>query len=727
MSNPICLLCLQVFDNDDAGKSPKTIKIETLCNLLASRMEEMKSQISFLEQEIRSKIQQIQSSFDASSKVQSNGDHERDKIIELRDMIFRLTGENEEHDANFVSDEVQIKVEDNIDPIGDVDDQFFDDDYNSHSAEIVEKTEEEEANLLDNDEEEDDSAFCITPHSQKKSKRRPTLKITKAKPCNKRKIDDSSSPNEQTKVSKRIKLEPKNRKPPSLQATRTSPRTRKQTTPPPCVKSLVISLNKVRPMKTSAPISNSESSDEDNTKSEPGDEDDWVPKSEHDDYIEASDDEVEDKHDATFLFHKCTSCVKSFASESTLNVHIARYHSVPCIVPLCPIRFRTQAARNAHLQRAHQGLAPYQCRICNKKCQRKNTLAAHMVIRHEKGEKKFSCAKCDKGFCLEENLERHLKLHEIEGIKPFVCDVCDSRFKNEEKRDRHAETHIRDIKFRCRHCGKGYHDKPNMEKHERTHTGERPLKCSRCDATFVDKLTLERHLIRDHSKVKPHICHICGKGFYLPFDLKIHLDRHDGKHLIKCDTCGDTFIDPNTLQAHRVKLHGEDPVVCDECGGTFTSFGGLKLHKKIHVGDKKHKCHICGAGFVRICVLKIHVRSHTGERPYACTQCDKAFKTKKNLRSHIKGIHTAGYVVPTPHKCPHCSKGFQYPYVLEGHIRAVHTGERPFTCNQCGKGFAVNSALSLHLKGVHGVASEKKDRLPRSKKDTFHLENEVND
>lgn len=55
-------------------------------------MEEMKSQISFLEQEIRSKIQQIQSSFDASSKVQSNGDHERDKIIELRDMIFRLTG-----------------------------------------------------------------------------------------------------------------------------------------------------------------------------------------------------------------------------------------------------------------------------------------------------------------------------------------------------------------------------------------------------------------------------------------------------------------------------------------------------------------------------------------------------------------------------------------------------------------------------------------------------------
>lgn len=97
-------------------------------------------------------------------------------------MLFFPLGENEEHDANFVSDEVQIKVEDNIDPIGDVDDQFFDDDYNSHSAEIVEKTEEEEANLLDNDEEEDDSAFCITPHSQKKSKRRPTLKITKAKP-----------------------------------------------------------------------------------------------------------------------------------------------------------------------------------------------------------------------------------------------------------------------------------------------------------------------------------------------------------------------------------------------------------------------------------------------------------------------------------------------------------------------------------------------------------------
>ncbi|OXA64447.1 Zinc finger and BTB domain-containing protein 24 [Folsomia candida] len=71
-------------------------------------------------------------------------------------------------------------------------------------------------------------------------------------------------------------------------------------------------------------------------------------------------------------------------------------------------------------------------------------------------------------------------------------------------------------------------------------------------------------------------------------------------------------------------------------------------------------------------------------------------------------------------------EGFQFPFFLEGHIRQAHTGERPFSCDQCGKGFAIKSALILHLKGAHGVVLEVKDRLPRSKKDVFRLEEDEN-
>lgn len=120
MSRQLCVLCLHVFDNGDTtAKYTRTIEIATLYKLLApnskyghpsefegneicefcddcypifSTMEDIKAQISLLENEIGSKVKQIQATIlDASSQLQNNGDDEEGKIIQIRNMILRVT------------------------------------------------------------------------------------------------------------------------------------------------------------------------------------------------------------------------------------------------------------------------------------------------------------------------------------------------------------------------------------------------------------------------------------------------------------------------------------------------------------------------------------------------------------------------------------------------------------------------------------------------------------
>lgn len=94
----------------------------------------------------------------------------------MTNLSVRL-GKTDEQLESFVSGEVQVKLEHDmgdISPLGDLGDQFFDDDdYNSYSQPSVEKTKEEETDDLLNENDDDDTAFCITPCSQKRSRGRP--------------------------------------------------------------------------------------------------------------------------------------------------------------------------------------------------------------------------------------------------------------------------------------------------------------------------------------------------------------------------------------------------------------------------------------------------------------------------------------------------------------------------------------------------------------------------
>ncbi|XP_035715567.1 gastrula zinc finger protein XlCGF48.2 isoform X2 [Folsomia candida] len=596
----MCLLCLQIIEK--ATKPRKKIRIETVFKLLTVchhnskfstpefegdemcdfcndcypffiKMEEIKRQIALLEGEILTKILDTSSS---SSQPRITG---REKILQIRDMLLELTGQNVEHYGTNVGagnlvpddDEVQVKVEeeDRGDLGDDLGDQlFYDHDYSDREPRIV-KSEQD----LDNAETD----FCIIPTPQTNlTQRKENPKCT-----TKRKRESETS-------TERDKLQPKSRPIPDVPApigscvipsppmnltkgkqipkrttkrkredspTRTisegdkpqsdpqSPLINKQSGPPSGVGSLIASP------KTSNPTSYSGKSTPTNL----------TPSSS--------------------TVHKCPVCPKLFTNESALTSHATYCYPIPCLAPSCSAIFGSRKARDAHVKTTHEGLASFQCRICKTKHWQLYDLATHMVMRHENGEKKLACGKCDKRFCLEENLARHVNLHEVEGAKPFVCDLCDNRFESETRLKTHLASAMHSNPFNCTECKQWFKTRVKLESHLRSHTKPRTEQCPHCDYKAEKKYILSVHVARVHpSGPARQICHICGKGFHHHVDLKNHLARHrqnDEKFKnVECDT----------------HMHGQDAILCEECGTTLTNPEELETHKKVHTVEKRHKC-----------------------------------------------------------------------------------------------------------------------------------------
>ncbi|KAK8826220.1 hypothetical protein WA538_001364 [Blastocystis sp. DL] len=86
---------------------------------------------------------------------------------------------------------------------------------------------------------------------------------------------------------------------------------------------------------------------------------------------------------------------------------------------------------------------------------------------------------------------------------------------------------------------------------------------------------------------------------------------------------------------------------CDQCGKYFAASRSLMLHKRIHTGVKPFVCPVegCGKSFYVLAQLRRHSYSHSNVRtekcPHEnCTSPVRLFKTKADVRQHLKNWHT---------------------------------------------------------------------------------------
>ncbi|XP_044052041.1 zinc finger protein 131 [Siniperca chuatsi] len=187
------------------------------------------------------------------------------------------------------------------------------------------------------------------------------------------------------------------------------------------------------------------------------------------------------------------------------------------------------------------------------------------------------------------------------------------------------------------------------------------FRCNKCDRSFKLYYHLKQHL-KTHlgSLEKPHVCHHCGKAYTREGALKQHIStfHFDAEELSRnqkpqkkvhvCEYCRKHFDHFGHFKEHLRKHTGEKPYECPDCHERFARNSTLKCHMAAcqnGAGAKKgrkklYECQVCSSVFNSWDQFKDHLVSHTGVKPNHCTMCDMWFTHPKELKAHLKHIHS---------------------------------------------------------------------------------------
>ncbi|PIO28000.1 hypothetical protein AB205_0155590, partial [Aquarana catesbeiana] len=157
----------------------------------------------------------------------------------------------------------------------------------------------------------------------------------------------------------------------------------------------------------------------------------------------------------------------------------------------------------------------------------------------------------------------------------------------------------------------------------------------------------------------------------------------------------DRSTDPSnpkiSCSPHEGAHRGENIFSCLGCGKSFKTKSELRIHLRSHTRVTL-TCSKCGKSFTKESEFLTHQRLHKAENPHICSACGKCFTDKNELLIHQK-VH----IGVRPFSCSECGKCFTGKSILLTHQR-VHTGERPFICTECGKSFTQKVCLVSHQR-----------------------------
>ncbi|KAM7350607.1 uncharacterized protein ACRADG_009160 [Cochliomyia hominivorax] len=331
----------------------------------------------------------------------------------------------------------------------------------------------------------------------------------------------------------------------------------------------------------------------------------------------------------------CIQCNKVFSKGNLLTKHLSVHDPQNKFVcDICNYRFSNERKLKTHVSTKHTGVeislagGPYPCPDCPMIFEQTRALAAHRVMHSERD---FKCKVCGINLKTMAAVTRHMNCKHPD-VLPYKCHLCNKAFPVENHLNDHINEHMGFKKHKCDLCEKSFPNTTALKDHIRIHTGESPFLCPHCGKSFKTANVLRQHLQR-HGEKKFH-CPECPMKFYVKVNLTKHMTSHTKLKPHVCEICGSAFTRQDSLKAHKFKHSGERPFKCEDCNMSFVFKRHLKRHKITHTGEKPHMCTFCDRAYAASGDLVKHLRTHVGEKTYFCDQCPEAFKYSVDLKDH---------------------------------------------------------------------------------------------
>jgi uncharacterized C2H2 Zn-finger protein len=264
------------------------------------------------------------------------------------------------------------------------------------------------------------------------------------------------------------------------------------------------------------------------------------------------------------------------------------------------------------------------CKLCPKGVSNLDEMIHHLIITHDAeydvsvpncflpfklDKEQPTCPTCDTKFVFFEYLLRHANKHHLSH--DYICDVCGTSFQGENHLKMHNRYYHRQGGYTCEYCGASLTTLSKKILHEKNVHLVNLSTCPHCPETFKSPYLKKLHMANVHSVEELKIkCPYCPKVFPQESIMSRHMRRvHLREKNVECEVCGDKFFGPYDVKLHMVKHNGDKKFVCAVCGKKFSKKSNLNSHSNVHSGEKRYECLLCNKSFSQQTYYKLHVRT----------------------------------------------------------------------------------------------------------------------